>query len=241
MAVGVVILAGQSNATGYPLNVDCTVTPDATVQIYADGTAIDAGLAGALNDLALGYGGDATKFGPEIGLAAELVRLEPATTWKIVKYTEPGTDISTHWAHGTAGHTALLSTVSDALTAIGAATLRGFAWMQGESDSTYVDNAVRYERLLRALVTDLRSDLSVSDLPFAVGRIAWHADWPFAATVRAGQDRTTHALAACRIVETTDLGMLPGEHHYDAPGTLELGRRFARAILASDEPREFAY
>lgn len=51
-------------------------------------------------------------------------------------------------------------------------TIKGVLWHQGESDTVNKELADSYEKKLHSLITDLRSDLGIPELPFIVGNLA---------------------------------------------------------------------
>ncbi|WP_164123452.1 sialate O-acetylesterase [Sphingobacterium sp. xlx-130] len=63
--------------------------------------------------------------------------------------------------------------IKKALFAAGqGAKIKGVLWHQGESDTVSEELATSYEQKLRKMISDLRNDLGVVDLPFVVGNLA---------------------------------------------------------------------
>ena len=109
-------------------------------------------------------------------------------------------------------------------------TLKGALWHQGESDCgdpAYVDK-------LKALVTDLRADVGVPDLPFIAGELGRYATWagfntriPAAAT----------AIPNCAVVSAENLLDLGDKVHFSGFSCEILGSRYLMAYLTMREPQ----
>jgi hypothetical protein len=112
-------------------------------------------------------------------------------------------------------------------------------WVQGESDATKAA-APEYAKNLAHMLARLRQDLEAPQLLALVG-----------VNTRFGNDKNPHmpvivaqqrALAAMdplsRYVDTEGAEtLLPAQTHFTAKGTLEIGRRFATALLEFSERR----
>jgi lysophospholipase L1-like esterase len=112
-------------------------------------------------------------------------------------------------------------------------------WVQGESDATKTA-APEYAKNLARMLTRLRADLAAPQLIALVG-----------VNTHFGNDKNPHmpvivaqqrALAGLdplsHYVDTEGAEtLLPSQTHFTAKGTLEIGRRFATALLAV-EPRK---
>jgi hypothetical protein len=118
---------------------------------------------------------------------------------------------------------------------------RGIVWMQGESDAQHTEEtAKRYPENLRRLMDLFRASLRADDLPVAIGRISSSADaprkpdkpirWKFNDVVREGQAAWVAADGHARLVTSTDEYGYSDPWHYDSPGYLDLGRRFAESL-----------
>ena len=186
-------------------------------------------------------------FGPEMGLAREL-RAREGRPLAIVKAAFSGTALMQDWNPDDAGPTgacyrALVTETKAALTAARAQgitlRLRALVWVQGESDATKAA-APEYAKNLAHMLARLRQDLEAPQLLALVG-----------VNTRFGNDKNPHmpvivaqqrALAAMdpltRYVDTEGAETLPPSHtHFTAKGTLEIGRRFATALLEFSERR----
>lgn len=122
--------------------------------------------------------------------------------------------------------------------------LKGFAWMQGESDIERRDWAEAYEHNLTNLITDMRADAEklfgepARTVPFVIGKIAYdfgNRFWSFIDTVRAAEDAVAEKLENVYTVETLDLPIGGGngsdDWHFNAEDIYTLGQRFAQTAL----------
>lgn len=181
-------------------------------------------------------------FGPEIGLARELHAKE-GKRLMIVKAAFSGTGMKTDWnpADTGDGGACYRALVSEARTAIGAAKsqganlrLRALVWVQGESDANSKD-APNYEKALGEMLTSLRKDLDAPRLitllgintQFGGGRNRFVPQIVEAQKALAARD------PQCIYVDTAG-APLANAVHFDAAGTLAIGRRFAAALLQAE-------
>ena len=112
--------------------------------------------------------------------------------------------------------------------------------MQGESDAAYGEPvARRYAGHLARVLEALREALGAQDLPVALGRISdsraarGRPVWPHGAIVRRAQAAYAEADPCATLVTATDGYRYSDLWHYDTAGYLDLGRRFADAMLES--------
>jgi hypothetical protein len=184
-------------------------------------------------------------FGPEMGLAREL-RAKEGRPLAIVKAAFSGTELMRDWNPDDAGPTgacyrALITETKSAIAAARAQgvtlRLRALVWVQGESDATKTA-APEYAKNLSHLLARLRADLGAPGLLALVGVNTHFGNGknPYMPVVVAQQ----RALAAMdpfsRYVDTEGAEtLLPSQTHFTAKGTLEIGRRFATALLEINE------
>ena len=110
-----------------------------------------------------------------------------------------------------------------------------FVWMQGERDAKEKHGSV-YAKSLQGLIDQLSKDLGRKDLNFVIGRLSdfgnqpnrGYADWE---TVRKAQVQVAEDSPLGAWVDTDDLNGKNDGLHYDKPGYVELGRRFAEASI----------
>lgn len=122
------------------------------------------------------------------------------------------------WAKGTKFYTEALRRTREAQKN---GTLRGILWHQGESDDRKPDG---YLEKLEKLITDLRKDLGIQDLPFVAGQVK---DVPKINQQIAELPETVKhtAYVSSEGLTTSD------RWHFDAKSMKELGKRYAEAML----------
>ncbi|NQT40665.1 MAG: acetyl xylan esterase [Planctomycetes bacterium] len=107
-----------------------------------------------------------------------------------------------------------------------------FVWMQGERDAKELHSTV-YEKSLAGLVEQLRTDLGRDDITVVIGRLSDHLKnnqhWD---GVRAAQVAVAEKDPLGDWVDTDDLNGPRDGLHYDKPGYVELGKRFAEKTIA---------
>ncbi|MFN7291176.1 MAG: SMP-30/gluconolactonase/LRE family protein [Pirellula sp.] len=115
----------------------------------------------------------------------------------------------------------------------------GILWMQGESDAMATEQiAGQYASNLKRLMDLIRASLRVDDLPVVIGQISYSQKdkeartWVYGDVVRAEQRKFTLEDAAAKLVIDTDLYGYSDPWHYDSEGYLNLGERFANAVLS---------
>lgn len=183
-------------------------------------------------------------FGPEMGLARTL-RAREGKSPAIVKVAFSGTSMTQDWnpddpGPGGACYRAL---VEETKTAIAAAKaqgitlrLRALVWVQGESDAT-AQAAPEYEKNLAKFLSRLRADLSAPDLLALIGVNTRFGNGknPHMPAVIAAQKALTAKDKQSAYVDTEGAETLPPSHtHFTAQGTLEIGKRYAEALMKLD-------
>ena len=186
-------------------------------------------------------------FGPEFGLAREL-RARESRPLAIIKAAFSGTSVAQDWnpddpGSGGACYRALLTTVRDALAVAKAQDIdlqfRALVWVQGESDANPQHAPVYRENLAR-LLTCLRRDLATPDLIALIGVNTRFGNGknPDMPRVIESQKAVAAADPLTHYVDTTGAETLPPSHtHFTAQGTLEIGRRYAEALLDLNDRR----
>ena len=247
--IKVYILAGQSNAVGYnhirELHDYTTFrTQDSSKLsgvIFWPGSNARPGfenkwttLQPGVSDISANEPYKHGSFGPEIGFALTLQKLQPGEKIAIIKYAEGGTGIARsqdytdyipalknfddkgrNWHPASDGKAAgllysnLISNIKNALTGLKNQGLKyevaGFLWMQGEHEAGISKKmAGDYGTLLTLFRESVRHDLHLGKLPFIVGEINSHA-WAFAELARKMQADACKNDPNSRLVKTTDL------------------------------------
>jgi len=186
-------------------------------------------------------------FGPEIGMVRTLATKEPRPL-AVIKTAFSGTSVAGDWnvdlpGKADACYRAMIDETKAALTAAKARDVtlrpRAFVWVQGESDANAKD-APAYAANLTKMVNRLRADLSAPDLILLLGVNTRFGNGknPFMPKVIEAQKEVAAALPRARYVDTAGTETLPPSHtHFTATGTLEVGRRFAEALLAAEQAK----
>jgi hypothetical protein len=184
-------------------------------------------------------------FGPEIGMVRTLAMKENRPL-AVIKTAFSGTSVAGDWNVGLPGKAdpCYRAMVDEARAAIAAAkskdiTLRprAFVWVQGESDANAKD-APTYAANLSAMLQRLRADLKAPDMILLLGVNTRFGNGKnaFMPKVIDAQKEVAAALPRARYVDTTGAVTLPPSHtHFTAAGTLEVGRRYAEALLSLEQ------
>ncbi len=191
------------------------------------------------------YGNFNTKskggFGPEIGMVRTLAAKE-SRPLAVIKTAFSGTSVAGDWnvnQPGTADacYRAMVDETKAALAAAQAKGItlrpRAFVWVQGESDANAKD-APAYAANLTQMLKRLRADLAAPELILLLGVNTRFGNGknPHMPTVIAAQQEVAATLPRARYVDTAGAETLPPTHtHFTAAGTLDIGRRYADALL----------
>lgn len=181
-------------------------------------------------------------FGPEIGFARTW-RAHQKQPLAIVKAAFSGTSVAQDWnpddpGSGDSCYRALLDTMQKAVAAAKAEQidlrLRALVWVQGESDANPVHAPV-YQANLARLLARLRQDLATPDLVALIGVNTRFGNGknPSMPRIIEAQQAVAAADPLTVYVDTAGAETLPPSHtHFTAQGTLEIGRRYAEALLS---------
>ena len=177
-AARIVILAGQSNASGCSLDeyLEKNVSEEKYAEYkngydnvyinYLSGSNTSNGFV----KCATLQGELAGGFGPELGLAEKMSEAYPDETIFIIKCAWGGTNLYSQWlspsSNGKTGtlYKQFIAFVQSSLDYLTSkkyeVQIEGMCWMQGESDSFLVDTATAYEANLSNFVKDVRKKFS---------------------------------------------------------------------------------
>lgn len=183
-------------------------------------------------------------FGPEIGMSRTLATKE-SRPLAVIKTAFSGTSVAADWNVGHPGQAdaCYRAMIDETKAALAAAQTKGvtlrpraFVWVQGESDANAKD-APAYAANLSAMLKQLRTDLGAPDLILLLGVNTRFGNGKnaFMPKVVEAQQQVAAALPRARYVDTAGAETLPPSHtHFTAVGTLEVGRRYADALLAAE-------
>jgi hypothetical protein len=183
-------------------------------------------------------------FGPEIGMVRTLATKENRPL-AVIKTAFSGTSVAADWNVGLPGKAdaCYRAMIDEAKAALAAAQAKGvtlrpraFVWVQGESDANAKDSPA-YAANLSTMLKSLRAELAAPDLILLLGVNTRFGNGKnaFMPKVVEAQQEVAAALPRARYVDTAGAETLPPAHtHFTATGTLEIGRRFAEALLAAE-------
>lgn len=202
------------------------------------------------------------RFGAELTFARRLQELNPGRKIALIKYSRGGTSISSdasaatrfgswdpEWEGGegdgqginqfdhflaTLKHAREDRDIDDDGTE-DTLVVRGIVWMQGESDAQEIEVAEKYEENLTHLMNLIRRELGNESARVVIGRITDWAVWKHGDIVRKAQADFVARDKNAALVTSTDQYSNSDKWHYDTAGYLDLGLRFAEAMVAKKE------
>ena len=266
--VKVILLLGQSNATGCGLN--SYLEQHVGAEEYA---AYVAGFPSVLINYCLDdhketsegefvkvdmtCGANTGYFGPEVGLAEVLSRTYADETVVILKYTMSGYSLHHHWLSGGDRGSIYEAFLAFAQTYMEAllshrydARIGAICWMQGESDTTdfkaerYYDNQTRFVSYLREDLSPYAEDGGIYFIDAGISNSPYcEPAYPQINAAKAAFAEDSHLnLYFSTIDEGLTVHLEPeGEPdwgHYDSMSVLKLGHLFGEYVVRSYEMRE---
>ena len=174
-------------------------------------------------------------FGPEISFAYEMQKLlkEPIG---IIKYSIGGTNLHTQWnpKNPKSLYQKTLSIYKAAAKAKNIQVI-GLLWVQGGADAKNKKDAEAYAANYKAFVDAWRKDLNCPDLNVICGKCGtspkpeqYRKKKPHIDIVRKAQDTLPYSRYIC--VDLDDISTGPDAVHFDTPGMVETGVRYAKAM-----------
>ena len=197
------------------------------------------------------------KFGPELSFASRMLEIRPEHKILIYKYAKGGSSIHpdagsdwgcwhteynrgncinqwTHFQHHL--HRAL----ETAGIKFGRTVPAGIAWHQGESDASHTRSiAEGYDENLSKVLNGIRKEVGYSALPIAVGQISdsmmgrgkRKQTYPFGDIVKSAQRQFVEEDKQTALVTAPENHGFIDAWHYDSQTYIELGYRFADALM----------
>ena len=169
-------------------------------------------------------------FGPEISFASAMsIQLKEPVG--IIKHSIVGTNLAKQWSPN--GKKSLYKAMINKVIAAQKTRnieIVGMIWMQGESDAVNKAMASSYQKNLSEFIQAARKDLNSPDMIFVSGRI--NSPKPvFAYTdiVRKAQEQCNLPRYAYIDCDTLEKGT--DNIHYTTRGIVEMGQKFAEAML----------
>lgn len=263
--VQVIVLLGQSNAEGHTWSKYLSKTMgEEKNKEYINGydnvnisyacTIADNTSNGEFTPVKLGQGHSVNQFGPEIGIAEQLSKIDPKKKVYVIKYAYGGTSLTTQWRSPSSKNTGSLYTnavnyVLEQCKKLEQMDLypeiKAICWMQGEDDSSG-NNFNSYEELERNFVNDLRKDLAYykpanSEIGFVDGGISDCPAWTQQKVINEAKKKLSQENQSHIFIDTIAHGLkyngepagMPDIYHYDSSSMIELGRLFAYELIAN--------
>jgi len=175
-------------------------------------------------------------FGPELTFGNEMAKALKRPVG-MIKLSSGGTSIEQHWnptAFDKEKHVGeLYKRLVDYVRGIQAkqksVKVAGMIWMQGEADALYHSKTVeQYRDKLEALIDGCRKEFGNEELFFVCGRVN-PPGGKYTKQVREAQETAKRKNYA--FIDCDDLEKHEDKLHYNTKGQVELGRRFAKAML----------
>ena len=213
--------------SGVDLNNDnCSLSPEST---HLAGPNLDRYTGVELFPLGPGYGaytgGEEVSFGPELGfgLGIGTVVSEPI----ILKVSMGGSSLQDHWRESGTLYQTLISETEKALSDY-EATLGGLIWFQGFNDQfegAYCEELPAfYEDNLTRLFSNIRTDLSNTDMPIVVVEARNGGRLP---EIQEAQNRVVGLDEHTELIASKDLSDC---FHYGSGSQILIGERAANAM-----------
>ncbi len=242
----VFLLMGQSNMSGRGDLVELApeyLAADPRIRLLAnDGTLKLARepLDSAENQIDAVSADRSAGVGPALAFAKAVIAERPESTIVLVPCAKGGTLISA-WAPAEGRSTLYGSCLGRARAAADHGRIAGVLWYQGESDADSVELAQAWTGAFLNLVSALRADLSIPDLPVLMVSIGDRPlNGPYAARFPAWRElqeiQNSVSAPGVTVVPAASLARADDELHLSAAGAAELGERLALAWLARPQP-----
>lgn len=253
----VILLAGQSNASGISWNkfLKNSVSEEKfeeytkgyeniKICYYVD----NENVSHEFIPVALGQGHTKECFGPEIGIAEYLTEHYPTEKFYIIKTTMSGSGIAAEWKDGDETYNRIVTGIENGFQKLKSDGLepKWFAtcWMQGEGDSWALENAERYYELESDLMSRLQerfgkyaSDKGVSLIDAGISD---YEEWKYHDMINAAKQKYALKNPQNFYLDTQEAGLTYDQDnqdfaHFDAASMLQLGRMFGDKVKEAYE------
>ena len=259
MPVKVILLYGQSNATGVANNEYLSKNDQETynkalngynnvlINFITENGNNSSNNRFVMTKLSQGY--TSSHFGPEVGIADALSSKANNETYFIIKYSWGGSILHNQWLDSKYHRGELYNAaISFTLTSLKYLKSKGYipkiagvCWMQGESDSLNRRTANKYYKNTKNLINYLRKDLIEyydNNLLFIDAGIEEIDIWKYYNVINNAKYKISQENEYNIYFSTKEMGLttnlepieLPDLAHYDSMSMLELGRKFASFI-----------
>ena len=259
----VIILAGQSNAAGCSGEeyLEKNVSNDKYLEykngydnIYINYYVTGKNSSDGFVETSTNQGEPGGNFGPEVGIAEKLNELYPNETFFIIKFAWSASEMYTQWTSPSSeGKTGIIYRnfvryIDKNLKYLASkdydVSIEGICWMQGESDSFFVETATDYEAHLSNFIKDLRKkydDYASNDGIALIDAYiaASPAYWVYYDLVNASKKAVADSSPINVVIDTNAHGLAcdkepeenPDIPHYDSLSQLKLGNLFAEQLI----------
>lgn len=257
----VILLGGQSNASGcsHDEYLKLNTSPEkyaeydagydnVYINYYTTGTNVSNGFV----KCAARQGESGVCFGPELGMAERLHEMYPDRTFFIIKCAWGGTNLFSQWrspsSFGITGplYKYFTEYVNASLEYLVSKNydvkIEAMCWMQGESDSLSVRDAVAYRTNVKNFVSDIRAEFSeysdTDGIGFADAYIAENPVWIYHDYLNTSKRKAAESLPMYCVIDTNSEGLTcknepyddPDVVHYDSMSQIRLGHLFAERV-----------
>ncbi len=250
----VILLAGQSNATGQSLCalLENHVTADQLARYRAgyENILIDYNSDGQARSngfvpVKLGQSAGIDRFGPEVGLADYLSRVYPEETFYIIKSSFSGSNLYADWAETGFASKQFMSDVTNSLYRLKRLGLEpeifAMLWMQGESDAWVLDQTFAYgaheEELLGRINDRFGTYMAPGGMAFLDAGIyeGIGTPWTYAPLLNNMKRNHAHTSPNFYYLDTNTPDIDPRDEnndiaHYDSDDMIELGELFGEFV-----------
>ena len=228
-----IILAGQSNMVGAGRKEDIALPPkNENIMYYNLGRTMD-----------LRPASDAS-FGPELGIMQKITQHFPNEKFLIIKYAIGGSSIY-DWSPDrdelkveSMGYPKFgkmcdsLFKYSSEIVAERNVIPTAFIWMQGETDSRFVQAGKEYYEHFSKLIQRVRKEYRSDTLPVIYGKVNPEPKrYVGLAEVQKSQDSTYRTIPHTYMVNTDGLEKRQDSLHYSSQGQWELGKKFGNVLV----------
>ncbi len=176
-------------------------------------------------------------FGADLSFGQAMER-RTGTPIAIIKVAANGTSLAEEWLPSKEDrYPWMVEKVDSALEQLGSLgftpTLSGFLWNQGEGDAGVLSRAEAYDDNLAALAMAVRTDFDAPNLPFLFNEAHINLARAFVPQLRQSQLNAASADPLMRLINADDLLLGYDAVHFTTEMHVELGRRFADALMPS--------
>ncbi|MDR1258364.1 MAG: sialate O-acetylesterase, partial [Tannerellaceae bacterium] len=232
--IDIYLCMGQSNMVGYT-NYVADYTPVSSAYVYnstANSWVAPSNPISAYNVLGDVQNG---KIGPHYGFLLDMVNYYPGRKIAIVLAGYGGREIATFLPGNGSGYYSGAVAAAKAAVVMSGGTIRAVLWHQGEWDSDNADRIAQYEGKLQTLISSLRTDLGIPNLPFIAGEITEDPAYSdtysrgVAFNVELNRIAASSVIQYFYVIQSDGLTLQDG-WHFNSSSMVTLGQRYATRV-----------